>query len=174
MKGLCLSVSPDGAVFQIEGEQPIDGYYYMMEDAAHGSGAQQRAREALITEYWKSGLHPKYGGDPRDVLRDRLKISLGEGMERYHYGYFEGDKLVKGQAKRWDDIPDKCRKEYTEEKAFIVGKLKSFSKYTKKQQQRFLDNLINEMVSAGVNSKKFGEILEGMKSNEEKVREVFE
>lgn len=173
MTGLCIEVTPKGALFVMDGEAPSEGYRYLFESATTGSLAQSRAREALITEYWKSGLHPKFGGDPRDTLRDQLKLSLGEGMEAFHWGYFQGGKIVKGKAKTWEDVPEECRRLYREEQAFIVGKLKSFTKYTKKQMTRFIDNLIDEMRASGVNSKKFDEILRGMESPEEKVSRVF-
>jgi hypothetical protein len=146
----------------VSGTVPEAGLYYTLEDCVKGTSAQRKSREALITEYWRSGLHPKYGGDPRDILRDQLKKSIGEGFERFFYGYYTSERMIKGNCKEWEEIPEECRALYKEDMAFIVGKLKSFSHYSKKQMSMFIDNLIDEMKSAGVCSKKFDEILKGM------------
>ncbi len=47
-------------------------------------------------------------------------------------------------------------------KDMIRGKLKSWSDYTKKQRKETIDNLISEMLQAGINSNKFQEIMKGM------------
>jgi phytoene/squalene synthetase len=46
-----------------------------------------------------------------------------------------------------------------------AGTLKSWAKYTKKERRETIDRLINTMIQCGVNSKKFDEILEGMRSD---------
>ena len=43
-----------------------------------------------------------------------------------------------------------------------LGKLKSWAAYTKNERKKTLDRLISEMIQAGVQTKHFSEILEGM------------
>ena len=173
-KGLCIKSDNTEVTIQYTGEPPQEGKYYTLEEYQQGTDAQRRAREPLIREYWKSGLHPKYGGEPFSKFRDYLKVSLGQGMEKFFYGYFSDGKIIQGECALWKDVPEDCRRLHKEGKAFAVGKLKSFSKYSVKQMSDFVDNLIDDMASAGVNSKKFYQIVDGMKSNEEKIRGVFE
>jgi len=47
-------------------------------------------------------------------------------------------------------------------KSHIMGKLKSWADYTKKERRQAIDKLIAEMIQVGVNTKKFYEILDGM------------
>jgi len=47
----------------------------------------------------------------------------------------------------------------------IKWRLKSWRDYSKKERMESIDRLIAEMVQAGVNSKKFSEILQGMEKN---------
>jgi hypothetical protein len=96
------------------------------------------------------------------VFRKHLKKSLGQGVKEFHYGYFQGDVITEGTCKSWDLIPEECRELWKERKSFIVGRLKSFSDYSKGQTVKFIDKLIDDMRAAGVNSVKFEEILKGM------------
>lgn len=134
---------------------PIVGRRYLIEDATTGTSAQNRAAHALIQEYWSSGLH-SYQTRTFSEFRDYLKRDLGAGFESFVYASPEGVKKVKTR----EEIPD----EYNNSK-YALGRLKSWSDYTMKQRREFIDALISEMMQAGVNSKKFHEILEGMEGH---------
>lgn len=165
MKGQCVAFDGEDYAFRFHSSNcPTVGKAYNLEPYSEGTAEQNRAIHALIGEFWKSGLHPTLGGEPYDTLRNWIKKDLGTGMEKFFYGYFEGDNMQKGECKTWDEIPVKCRELYKDDKAFIVGKLKSMSKYTKKQRMDLIDRLIDNMIACGVNSKKFQEIIEGLNS----------
>lgn len=177
MKITITETDGSGGRFLVDSKDaPEIGRSYYMEDATSGTGAQNRAFHALVQEYWKSGLHPKYGGDPFDQFRDSLKRDLGEGFEKYVYAdieqvevdtfqpsHEERYKPVIKEVKTYEEIPEEIRNDPT---GRIMGRLKSWTAYTLKQRRRLIDNLIDDMVAAGVDSKKFQEILEGM--NDEK------
>lgn len=164
MRCRCTGIVGNEYHFIADGEEkPKAGVVYELEDAQNGTAKQNKTIHALIGEYFKAGCHPKKGGEPYDTLRDHLKLTLGAGMEKYFYGFFLPDNTMKkGETKEWADIPKACRTLYKADKAFIVGKLKSVSKYTKKERMAFIDNLIDDMTAAGVNSEKFQKIMRGL------------
>lgn len=142
-------------------DHPQEGRYYVLEDAESGSHAQNKAFHALVQEYWKSGLHPKYGGDPFSTFRDKIKRDLGAGFEAFVYADIENGRPRIHQVKRLDEIPEHITSD-PEMAQMVQGKLKSWGNYTKKERTRTIDNLLDDMTSAGVCSKKFDEIREGM------------
>jgi len=160
MKVLILS---DGGYMSESADKPEIGKRYILEDAITGTGAQNKTFHALVQEYWKTGLHPKYGGDDFSSFRDQIKRTLGAGLESFVYADILGGKARIKQVKLYDEIPEFIRHD-KDLKELVQGKLKSWSDYTKKQRQNTIDNLIDDMVSNGVNTKKFQEIMEGLKS----------
>lgn len=162
-----MLILPDNKYLIESKQQPKEGMQYSLESLTEGTGAQRRTREKLIMIYWKSGRHPKYGGDQYDVFRDKLKRSIGEGFNKYVYGDIYQDKktgkyksAIK-QVERFEEIPLYIRED-PDLKESILGKLKSFSKYTKKQNQKFIDRIILDMGAVGVDSDEFQEMLKGM------------
>ena len=154
-----------GSYYQVESaDAPIEGRRYILEDATTGTSAQNKAFHALVMEYHKSGLHPKYGGEPYSVFRDQIKRTLGAGFEAFVYADYVNGKARIYQVKQYEDIPEKIRQD-PDLRDIIQGKLKSWSDYGKKERQRTIDNLIDDMHAAGVNSAKFAEIEEGMKDD---------
>ena len=162
-----ITILPDDQYLVDSKQKPKEGMQYSLESMTEGTSAQRRTREKLIMLYWKSGKHPKYGGDQYDTFRDKLKRSIGEGFNKYVYGDIFQDKktgvyLSKiKQVKKYEEIPLYIRED-PELRDSILGKLKSFSKYTKKQNQKFIDNIILDMSAAGVNDAEYFEMLEGM------------
>lgn len=151
-----------GSYYQVESKDPPKvGKYYLLEDAATGSRAQRKAWEALTTEYWKSGKHPKYGGDPLSTFRDKIKMTLGEGFDLYIYADYTDGKAVIKETKVYEDIPLRIRQD-EQLRDVIRGRLKSTTKYTPKQWQRLIDNTIDDGTAAGVKSAKWFEILDGL------------
>lgn len=114
MKGLCIEVSPKGAVFQIDGEQPLPGFYYLLEDATNGTNAQNKAFHALLNAFyfWMArtdqfqfeddgkiyDLRTPSAGD----FREFFKYKYGAGAS--HYQYVDDDLSMK-KAKTLDEIP---------------------------------------------------------------------
>ena len=152
-------------------DSPIIGRHYNLEDSETGTAAQRKTVHALMSEYFKTGMH-SYKADNIKEFKKQIKKYLGAGFESFIY--VEIKKPVMGletlnrpaikDAKKYEDIPEEIRKDpYFKE--LIRGKLKSYTDYTKKQAKNLLDNLIAEMLAAGVNSKKFNEIMEGMESD---------
>lgn len=166
MKGL-VTVSTGSVVnILMSGkDMPEVGHYYILEDATHGTGSQNRAFHALTMEYFKSGMH-SYTCDNYDDFRNQIKKTLGAGFEGFVYACLRDDSSycdtpILKHAKTKEDIPMHIRdSDYFKE--MIFGKLKSWSDYTLKERKNTIDNLLAEMDNAGVNSKKYQEIREGM------------
>jgi len=145
-------------------DKPQAGCYYYLEPYDEKSENQNKALHALIQEYWKSGLHPKYGGDDFASFRDKLKRDLGEGFESFVYAdIVEGNPRI-FQVKKYEEIPEHIRTS-PELKNMVQGKLRSVSTYTKRMMQRFIDNIISDGFAAGMNSRKWQEIISGMEEN---------
>lgn len=162
-----ITILPDNQFLVDSKQQPKEGMQYSLESLTEGTGAQRRTREKLIMLYWKSGKHPKYGGDQYDIFRDKLKRSIGEGFSKYVYGDIYQDKKTGAyksrikQVSKYEEIPLYIRED-PELRESILGKLKSFSKYTMKQNQKFIDNIILDMSAARVNDPEYFEMLEGI------------
>lgn len=158
MRAICIDASAEQSIFNIEA---IVGRTYEIEDISKGSGAQNKAFHALLLEYHKSGLH-SYNGNFK-IFKDEIKKYLGEGFESYVYATIQNSKPRIKKATNYEDIPEYIRKD-PDLKDMIMGRLKSWSDYTKKQRRETMDKLISEMRQSGVNSKKFEEIIGGMES----------
>jgi len=125
------------------GDNLTVGKYYNAEPACEGTENQNRAFHALLQCYWASGCH-SYNARNFLHFRALIKLNLGAGAECY-------TSLVNP-----DGTPNpEGRRDY---------RLKSWRGYTKKERRETLDRLIAEMVQAGVNGKKFDEILSGMEN----------
>lgn len=112
-------------------------------------------------EYWRCGGHPKYGGDGYVIFRDKIKRDLGAGFESWVYA-----DIIDGQPRiyktdSFDDIPERIRTD--KYKAEIIrGKLKSWSDYTKRERQKTIDNLLDDIRANGCNTAKMEKIIIGM------------
>ena len=163
MKALVTVAS--GEVVQLlmqGGELPEVGSYYFLEKSEGGTGAQNKAFHALVLEYWRSGMH-SYDAHSYADFRNMIKRHLGEGFESYLYiDHVTKDHPFFVEVKSSADIPQFVKDAHSYKKDMIRGRLKSWSDYTKKQRMNTIDNLIAEMHQAGVNTKKFQEILEGL------------
>lgn len=135
----------------VSGGMPEIGRKYSLEDATEGSLAQGKAFHALIQEYWKSGAH-SYNCDTFDRFRDLIKRDLGAGFESYVYADENGIHKVK----TIEEIPESVAITHK------MGKLKSWVDYSRKQRRETIDRVISEMLQAGVNTRKFQEIIQGL------------
>jgi hypothetical protein len=145
---LTILITADGE-YLAEDDSPVVGHRYTLEDATCGTSAQNKAFHSILTEYWKSGLWSYQGsgykqGATFDEFRDMVKRNLGAGFESYIYATDKGIK----KAKTLEEIPT----EYRSDKRFILGKLKSWSSYGKKERKQTIDNLIAECNQVGLNS----------------------
>ena len=156
-----------GEVVQLlvqDSEMPEVGHYYFLESATEGTGAQNRLFHSLTMEYFKSGMH-SYNADNYQDFKNQIKRKLGEGFESYVFI----DMVFDGKAthpkmfevKKLEEIPDHIKLDI-HMNDMVRGKLKSWSNYTLKQRKKCIDNVITEMLNAGVNTKKFEEILKGI------------
>jgi hypothetical protein len=165
---MLIEITPDGYLARSE-DKPIVGRVYNLEDAKHGTGAQNRAFHALIGEYWRSGQHSYTAKNFAD-FRNQIKRHLGAGFEAFVYATIDDGKPVIHDAATFDEIPAAVRHD-PDLKKLVRGRLKSWADYRKKERIDTLNNLISEMLQAGVNTKKFYEIMHGM---EDKANEAAE
>jgi hypothetical protein len=147
---LIIQITPDGYM-HLSGDAPEVGHKYQLEDIAEGSLAQGRAWHALAQEFWASGAH-SYNVKTFMEFRDCLKRDIGAGFESYIYA----DETGIHKVKTLEEIPD------TVDRAHKLGKLKSWADYSKKERRYAIDRLISTMDQAGVNTRKYQEILEGL------------
>ena len=144
MKGQCVEQLNDLATFIFKGENPIVGKWYTLEDATSHTDAQRKAVHALIQEWFKSGL---WSYDTLDFAEFRNYVKRDYGV-----GFIKVSRKSLGIKNSHLYLPDE------------IEVLKSFSLYTKKEVQSFCDNIINAMIHAGVDTKKFHQIIDGMSS----------
>ena len=156
MKVLCIESSNAKSVINIQLEP---GRYYNIEDASKGTSAQNRLFHAMITEYYKSGLHDCDGG--WKDLRNLVKRDLGARFESYVYATIEDGKPRIHQCDTYEEIPESVRKD-PDLKKMVRGRLKSWGDYTKKERRNTIDNLKTEMLNRGVATKKFDEIIQSI------------
>lgn len=150
-KTMCILITPGGGYVHISGAAPEEGKTYLLEDATDGTQQQNRAFHPLVQEFFRSGCH-SYNCETWQELKDFIKRDMGAGFESYVYA----DESGMHEVKTKEEIPAGTPRTH------IRGKLKSWSKYTKKQRRETMDLLISTMIQAGVNTKKFHEILDGL------------
>ena len=161
-----IVINQPGHYLIAQGEEPEVGLVYSLEPAEDGTSRQNRAFHPLLEEYYKTGLWSYQGsgyeaGATLAEFKDLIKRKLGAGFESFVYAVTEGGRPVIRKAKRYEDIPeDLCTS--PDRRQLILGKLKSWADYTKKERRLTLDNLIAEMHQVGVQTKRFYEILDGM------------
>jgi len=148
-----IQITPEGYLV-LSGDAPEQGRKYALEDATDGTPQQNRAFHPLVMEFFKSGCH-SYNCASWQELKDFIKRDMGAGFESFVYA----DESGMHEVKTKEEIPAGTPRTH------IRGKLKSWSKYTKKERRETMDLLISTMIQAGVNSKKFHEILDGMGRN---------
>ena len=160
MKGICISETKGVYHFQFEGETPELGHKYQLESLQDGTLAQNSLFHSLLMVYYNSGQHNEDKINFYD-FREKIKRDLGAGFKSYIYVEIVEGKPVIKHAKKKEDIPEEIRRD-PQMKEMVLGKLKSWSDYSKKQRMKTIDNLISEMHQVGINSKKFEEILKGI------------
>jgi len=145
------------------GDDLQEGRYYEAVEFDTPTEQQNRAFHALLQEFWSSNCH-SYNAKNFEQFRDFIKRDIGAGFERYRYVIETPEGLKWGQAKAAQDIPENVAYD-ANGKPLAAGVLKSWAKYSKKERKETIDRLINTMIECGINSKKFDEILAGMRSD---------
>jgi hypothetical protein len=130
----------------VEAEKKRGGYVTMKITLPErgGTDAQNRAFHALLGEYWKSGLSSY---ESFEDMRDTIKLRIA-GSD----GYLFIDE--KGRIKEVKSL-DEVKGRYAEIP-------KSWSDFTIDQRKDAIDEVIREATMAGINSRKWGEIVSGM------------
>lgn len=146
-----------------QGDEPLVGVEYALEDATEGTSAQNRVFHPLAMEWWVSGCHSSRAKSFAE-FRDEIKRDLGAGFEKYVYADIEDGQVVLRQVETFDEIPEYIRTS-PRRGELIRGRLKSWADYTLKQRRLTIDRLISSMHQAGVQTKRFNEILQGMEDN---------
>jgi len=125
------------------GDELQVGEYYTAEPASEGTNQQNKAFHALCQEYWRSGQH-SYNAKNFLHFRELCKLYLGAGAEQYYSLVGDDGKAVDKPVVRW--------------------RVKSWARYSKKERKEAIDRIIAEMIQAGVNTRKFEEILQGLEN----------
>jgi hypothetical protein len=153
-----ITVTGKGA---FEGADLTIGREYLVEDAAHGTAAQNRLFHALVQEYFNSGLF-SYEAKNAEQLKKAVKRYIGAGFEAFAAVEKTGSATRIGMF----DTIDETRKEavWYGGSQVIRGILKSWAKYTMNERRDTITNLIAEMKTAGVNSARFEEMIDDYNS----------
>jgi len=98
--------------------------------------------ELQVGRYYNAERCHSYNAKSFEHFRALIKLNLGAGLEKYK-------TLVDTEGRLYSE-------------PVISHRLKSWADYTKKERRETIDRLIAEMHQAGVTTRKFNEILEGM------------
>jgi len=129
---------------EFAGAELVPGEAYEVTPHEDGTEKQNRAWHALLQEYWASGCH-SYAAKSFPHFRELIKLYLGAGAEKY---YSVVDDF--GNTLNWP---------------MAKHRVKSWTRYTKKERKETIDRLIAEMHQAGVQTRKFYEILRGLEGS---------
>jgi hypothetical protein len=139
------------------------GTYYNAEPAAEGTDAQNKTFHELIKIYFDSQCY-SYPAKNEGELKKEIKKHLGRGYERWVFVQDTEEGLIWGEVKRLEEVPENVAiDKYGKE--LLRGELYSWADYNKTQRARTITSLINEMIVAGVNSRKFEEMLREFEAN---------
>jgi hypothetical protein len=108
-----------------------------------GTDAQNRAFHALLGEFWSSGLSSY---ESYEDLKDSIKLKVA-GPDEFIFikdGKVRRSKTLEGVEGRYAEVP------------------KSWADFTRDQRKAAIDWVIKEANLAGINTKKWDEIIKGM------------
>ena len=165
---MTITITAPGEYMADTQDEPEVGRRYQLEDATSGTGAQNRAFHALLSEYYRTRLWSYQGsgynsGATFDEFRNLVKRKLGAGFESFVYAEIVDGRPVIRDAKTYAEIPEAVRSD-PHLKELVRGRLKSWADYTKRERRTTMDGLITEMIEVGVNTPHFREIMEGMEA----------
>lgn len=141
-------------------EAPIEGRTYYLEDAETYTAPMRKLWEALIDEWFKTGLYD-YDTISIHRFREHIKMDFGEGFDRLMYADEIDGRVQMVEVKSTDEIPEHVMLDFADgNRGRVQGVVKSTTRYTKKQFSRLIDNTINAMQDRGIDSPKFRDIIE--------------
>lgn len=108
-----------------------------------GTDAQNRAFHSLLGEFWSSGLSSY---ESYEDLKDSIKLKVA-GPDEFIFikdGKVRRSKTLEGVEGRYAEVP------------------KSWADFTRDERKEAIDWVIKEAQMAGINSKKWDEIIKGM------------
>ena len=108
-----------------------------------GTDSQNRAFHALLGEFWSSGLSSY---ESYEDLKDSIKLKVA-GPDEFIFikdGKVRRSKTLEGVEGRYAEVP------------------KSWADFTRDERKEAIDWVIKEANLAGINSKKWDEIIKGM------------
>ena len=155
-----ILVTGDG---EFTGDRLETGSYYHVEKDGSGTPLQNSLFHALLSVYFVSGCY-SYPANDFDGLKKHVKQSLGAGFESYTYFFITRKGISKRAARTLEEITGNVALDENGER-MVYGRLKSWTKYTKKERTGCIDRLAAEMKAAGVRGKKFEEILKTLEEN---------
>jgi hypothetical protein len=138
----------------------VPGKHYEIDRADTPTARQNRAFHALVQEFYASGAH-SYNVSGFAEFRNCIKRDFGAGFASYKYVEETPFGLRWAECEKPGDIPETAARDKNGAR-LVAGKLKSWADYTKKERTETIGRLISAMTQAGVNSRKFDEILAGM------------
>lgn len=154
---MTILITADNEFTTVGSKTPEVGKKYNLEKADNGTAALRRTFHALVQEWYKSGCW-SYDCDGFDNFRKFIKRDYGAGFDSYIYIADIGtDKQRLEVVKELDDVPENLRNS-----EYCRAHLKSCSQYTKKEYSSAIDMIIPDMISQGVQTPHFKEILDGL------------
>ena len=147
-----ILILPDTRYEVISPDAPQEGRYYLLEDAATGTGAQNRAFHSLLSAFWQwmfnnnnfqfqdGNVIYDLSTPDKKAFKDFFKYKYGQGFSHIEY---VDDKYRMVKVKDMSEIPDYVIYDFNSgNKNRVKGVLKSWADYTKKQRQNCIDTLL--------------------------------
>lgn len=161
---MTITIAPDDTYLPASRDVPVVGRTYALEPADTPTAKQNATFHALVDCYFVSGMWSYQGsgykqGATYTEFRNAIKYKLGVGFESYDYADLIDGRVHIFRDVQKGDIPPHVWANY---RLAVRGNLKSWSDYTKKERTETIDKLIAEMISVGVSTPKFQEIMRGL------------
>jgi hypothetical protein len=153
-------------------DKPEVGRFYLLEDAQHGTSAQNRAFHALLNAFWiwmfkvntfifeDCGIIYDLSTPSQEDFKEFFKYRYGAGASHYQY---VDDNFRMHKIKRFEEIPAYVADDFKAgNHDRIKAVVKSWTAYTKKERQKTIDMLLMIISISGCTDKKVEEIIKGM------------
>lgn len=169
-----ILILPDNKYLSESADAPKEGRRYMLEDAATGTAAQNKAFHSLLGAFWNwmaktdtfqfenGGSFIDLSTPDAEAFKDFFKYKYGQGFS--HIQYVNSAKAMV-KVKDMTEVPEYVINDFNNGNVGRVkGVLKSWTQYTKKQRKDCIDMLITIIGIAQCHDKKVQEILDGMQN----------
>jgi hypothetical protein len=170
MQGRCVGILKGNEyIFKFEGEDPLLGFLYELEDITEHSKAQRSAFHALLNSFysWMVRTDTFHFEDNGRIFDFRVPSAKDfRGLFKYKYGphWFEyvDDDFQTQKVKRLDDIPTHILAWERSGKMRYKLVMKSMADYTKKEYKMILQALIDVIRAVSCHDRRVLEIMEGI------------